>query len=69
MSLKILNTLSGEKENFFPPMESEAGINVSGVTVYDSSPIAQLDEKQILVEDIPGGTEWKIKRKSWGSSG
>jgi cysteinyl-tRNA synthetase len=38
MSLKIFNTLSGKKENFFPLMESEAGINVSGVTVYDWSP-------------------------------
>jgi len=57
MSLKIFNTLSGEKENFFPRMESEAGINVSGVTVYVSFPIAELDEKRILLEDIPGGTE------------
>jgi hypothetical protein len=57
MSLKIFSTLSGEKENFFPRMESEAGINVSGVAVYVSFPIAELDEKRILLEDIPGGTE------------
>jgi cysteinyl-tRNA synthetase len=38
MLIKIFNTLSGEKENFFPLMENEAGINVSGVTVYNSSP-------------------------------
>ncbi len=38
MLLRIFNTLCGEKENFFPLMESEAGINVSGVTVYDWSP-------------------------------
>ena len=35
-----LNALRGEKENFFPLMESEAGTNVSGVTVHDLSPIA-----------------------------
>jgi len=57
MSLKIFNTLRGEKENFFPRTESEAGINVSGVTVYDSSPIAELDEKRTLLEDIPRGTK------------
>jgi hypothetical protein len=38
-------------------MESEAGINVSGVAVYVSFAIAELDEKRILLEDIPGGTE------------
>ena len=40
---------------------------VCGVTVYDSSHIAQLDEKRILLVDIPGGTEWKVKRKFWDS--
>jgi len=69
MSLKIFNTLSGEKEEFFPLMEREVWMYVYGVTVYDSSPIAQPDEKGILVEDIPGGTEWKVKRKSWDASG
>jgi len=45
MLLEIFNTFSGEKENFFPLMESDVAINVSGVMVYDSSPIAELDEK------------------------
>jgi hypothetical protein len=61
MLLEIFNTFSGENENFFPLMESDVGINVSGVMVYDSSPVAELDEKRILLEDIPGGTEWKVK--------
>jgi cysteinyl-tRNA synthetase len=37
MWLKVFNTLRGEKENFFPLMESEAEISVSGVAVYDPS--------------------------------
>ena len=56
MLLEIFNTFSGEKENFFPLMESDVGINVCGAV-----PIAELDEKRILLEDIPGGTEWKVK--------
>ena len=68
MWLKIFNTLSGEKENFFPLMESEGGDKMSRVvTVYDSSPSHKLDENRILLEDLPGGTEWKVKRKSWDS--
>jgi cysteinyl-tRNA synthetase len=54
MWLKIFNTLRGEKENFFPLTESEAGINVSSVTVYDSPPS---HKHRILLADLPGGTE------------
>jgi cysteinyl-tRNA synthetase len=39
MSLKIFNTLSGEKEDFVPLTPGEVRIYVCGVTVYDSSHI------------------------------
>jgi cysteinyl-tRNA synthetase len=39
MSLKIFNTLSGEKEDFAPLTPGEVRIYVCGVTVYDSSHI------------------------------
>jgi cysteinyl-tRNA synthetase len=38
MSLNIFNTLSGKKEDFLPLMGRALGINVSGVTLYDSVP-------------------------------
>lgn len=37
MSLKIFNTLSGEKEDFLPLKQGEVRMYVCGVTVYDSS--------------------------------
>ena len=39
MSLKIFNTLSGEKEDFVPLTPGEVRMYVCGVTVYDSSHI------------------------------
>ncbi len=39
MSLKIFNTLSGEKEDFVPLIPGEVRMYVCGVTVYDSSHI------------------------------
>jgi cysteinyl-tRNA synthetase len=39
MSLKIFNTLSGEKEDFAPLIPGEVRMYVCGVTVYDSSHI------------------------------
>src|SRR5918992_1887650 len=39
MSLKIFNTLSGEKEDFVPLTPGEVRMYVCGVTVYDSSDI------------------------------
>jgi cysteinyl-tRNA synthetase len=39
MSLKIFNTLSGEKEDFAPLIAGEVRMYVCGVTVYDSSHI------------------------------
>ena len=39
MSLKIFNTLSGEKEEFAPLIAGEVRMYVCGVTVYDSSHI------------------------------
>jgi cysteinyl-tRNA synthetase len=39
MSLKIFNTLTGEKEHFEPLIPGEVRIYVCGVTVYDSSHI------------------------------
>jgi cysteinyl-tRNA synthetase len=39
MSLKIFNTLSGEKEDFAPLTRGEVRMYVCGVTVYDSSHI------------------------------
>jgi cysteinyl-tRNA synthetase len=67
MSLKIFNTRSGKKEDFFPLMEREVRVYSLRGDGYDSFHIAQLDENRILLVDIPGGTEWKVKRKFWDS--
>jgi hypothetical protein len=37
MSLRVFNTLSGEKEDFVPLTQGQARMYVCGVTVYDSS--------------------------------
>jgi cysteinyl-tRNA synthetase len=50
MSLKIFNTLSGAKEEFFPLTESEVRMYVCGVTVYDSSHIGHA--RSLLTFDI-----------------
>jgi cysteinyl-tRNA synthetase len=50
MSLKIFNTLSGAKEEFFPITESEVRMYVCGVTVYDSSHIGHA--RSLLTFDI-----------------
>jgi cysteinyl-tRNA synthetase len=50
MSLKIFNTLSGEKEDFAPLTPGEVRMYVCGVTVYDSSHIGHA--RSLLTFDI-----------------
>jgi cysteinyl-tRNA synthetase len=50
MSLKIFNTLSGEKEDFEPLTPGEVRMYVCGVTVYDSSHIGHA--RSLLTFDI-----------------
>jgi cysteinyl-tRNA synthetase len=50
MSLKIFNTLSGEKEDFVPLTPGEVRMYVCGVTVYDSSHIGHA--RSLLTFDI-----------------
>ena len=50
MTLKISNTLSGEKENFIPMAEGEARMYVCGVTVYDSAHVGHA--RSLLTFDV-----------------
>src|SRR5919109_2160713 len=50
MSLKIFNTLSGEKEEFVPLRAGEVKMYVCGVTVYDSSHIGHA--RSLLTFDV-----------------
>lgn len=50
MSLKIFNTLSGEKEEFVPQTAGQVRMYVCGVTVYDSSHIGHA--RSLLTFDI-----------------
>jgi cysteinyl-tRNA synthetase len=50
MSLKIFNTLSGEKEEFVPLRAGEVRMYVCGVTVYDSSHIGHA--RSLLTFDV-----------------
>ena len=53
MWLKVFNSLRGEKENFFPLMESEAEISVSGRHGVRLAPHRITRRKRILFEEFP----------------
>ena len=53
MCLKVFNALRGEKKNFFPLMESEAEITVSGRYGVRPVPPSYNWTKTILFKEFP----------------
>ena len=67
MSLRVLNTLSGEKEDFFPFTQGSLPVSeiarIPGVVTIGRKPIefawnSRTGESYL---DMSGGTEWKVQ--------